>query len=143
MNIEIGKVYLIQHRRNGQLTMRITDLTQEWITGVVVTGKTEMVSAWVEVEPGQGITLRRSYISSAIEQPENDVAAETNKWITCPHCNGTGQEFPECEPCEGNGWVDDPSDDGTMECPECRNEICHRCEGVQDIPVAASAETDQ
>jgi hypothetical protein len=28
----------------------------------------------------------------------------------------------QCETCEGKGWVDDPSDGGTMTCPECGNE---------------------
>lgn len=28
---------------------------------------------------------------------------------------------PACETCDGNGWVDDPSDGGTMCCPECES----------------------
>jgi DnaJ-class molecular chaperone len=49
--------------------------------------------------------------------------------ITCPHCNGSGMEFPDCETCEGRGWVDDPSDGGTMSCPECYGETCSVCNG--------------
>ena len=37
----------------------------------------------------------------------------------CTACNGTKQAVPDCEECEGNGWVPDPDDGGTMTCPEC------------------------
>lgn len=48
----------------------------------------------------------------------------------CPHCHGTGKEH-YCEECEGKGWVEDPSDGGTMVCPECDDdpESCHICGG--------------
>ena len=45
----------------------------------------------------------------------------------CPHCEGTGREYPNCEICEGAGWIDDPSDGWTMTCPECEAENCHIC----------------
>ena len=28
----------------------------------------------------------------------------------------------DCETCDGNGWVDDPSDGGTMTCPDCEGD---------------------
>lgn len=49
--------------------------------------------------------------------------------VTCPDCKGTGQFDPECEKCEGYGWVDDPSDGGTMTCPECDDQKCDTCKG--------------
>ena len=45
----------------------------------------------------------------------------------CPNCKGTGRAEPECEECEGNGWVDDPEDGGTMTCPSCLDLDCHHC----------------
>ena len=30
------------------------------------------------------------------------------EWVECPHCNGKKMEVPDCEECEGRGWVDDP-----------------------------------
>lgn len=51
-----------------------------------------------------------------------------NEWVECPHCNGKKMEFPDCEECEGRGWVDDP-DGGTMSCPECDGESCSICDG--------------
>lgn len=50
----------------------------------------------------------------------------------CKACNGTGYKHEGCDLCERNGWVDDPSDDGTMTCPECEGEsaeLCPTCEG--------------
>lgn len=49
----------------------------------------------------------------------------------CRTCQGSGRKCA-CETCEGNGWVDDPSDGGTMTCPECNGEAgepCVSCEG--------------
>ena len=46
----------------------------------------------------------------------------------CGECRGTGMAYPDCKLCEGNGWVDDPKDGGTMTCPECDCEECPFCE---------------
>lgn len=61
----------------------------------------------------------------------------TTESVECQHCKGTCVEFPECETCGGNGWVDDPDDGGTISCPECGGEKCSTCEGsgyVEDKP---------
>ena len=50
------------------------------------------------------------------------------EWVECPHCNGKKMEVPDCEECDGRGWVDDP-DGGTMVCPECSGESCSVCDG--------------
>lgn len=48
----------------------------------------------------------------------------------CDRCNSTGNLNHDCEECGGNGWVDDPSDGGTMGCPECDGwEDCPKCDG--------------
>lgn len=39
----------------------------------------------------------------------------------CPDCDG-----PLCPTCLGTNWVDDPSDGGTMTCPDCDEP--HFCE---------------
>lgn len=55
----------------------------------------------------------------------------------CKECRGVGKKA-ECELCEGNGWVDDPEDGGTMVCPDCDGEAginCQECEGSgEEIP---------
>ena len=52
---------------------------------------------------------------------------------TCKHCNGTGMEDPECEMCEGKGWIEDEENGGTMTCPECDGEECSECDGTGEI----------
>ncbi len=46
----------------------------------------------------------------------------------CEDCCGTGKMMPDCEKCEGNGWVYDPSDGGTMMCPDCDGVECDKCQ---------------
>ncbi len=46
----------------------------------------------------------------------------------CPFCKGTGMANPDCETCEGNGWVEDEEDGGTKVCPDCDGEECQECE---------------
>jgi hypothetical protein len=64
------------------------------------------------------------------------------KWIECPHCKNTGKEIPDCEECEGRGWVNDPLDDGTMTCPECDDETCSVCDGEKYILDKTEDKTD-
>lgn len=58
----------------------------------------------------------------------------TKQLPPCANCNGTGQAIPECEACNGNGWVEDPSDGGTMTCPECNDDKCDFCGGEGVAP---------
>ena len=52
----------------------------------------------------------------------------------CLECDGTGNVNYDCEECEGKGWVDDPSDGGTMCCPTCNGEEpCPDCGGTGEI----------
>ena len=45
----------------------------------------------------------------------------------CDACSGSGNL--ECDTCDSAGWVDDPSDGGTMTCPDCQGEKCIECNG--------------
>lgn len=53
-----------------------------------------------------------------------------NKDWKCEACEGTGMAVSDCETCGGNGWVGDPSDGGTMTCPECLDDKCEACDGT-------------
>ena len=65
--------------------------------------------------------------------PGADDADLAEDW-TCVHCYGYGVEFPECERCEGKGWVNDLELGGTMTCPLCDNEECSVCQGSGERP---------
>lgn len=55
------------------------------------------------------------------------------KDLKCEVCNGTRMAVPDCEKCEGNGWVYDPTG-GTMCCPECGGDECEACDGTGEKP---------
>jgi len=68
MKIEAGKTYLMDHVRKGSFGLRVTEASEEWVDGVVTKGKPKMMNPWNAVDPGDSITVRRSFISSAVEE---------------------------------------------------------------------------
>ena len=49
----------------------------------------------------------------------------------CPACDGTGSQQPEgCARCGSDGWVDDPKDGGTMNCPDCKGLSGQPCDAA-------------
>lgn len=66
-----------------------------------------------------------------------------SRGYTCPHCKDSNLEFPDCETCGGNGWVYDPSNGGTMTCPECQCEPCHLCGDGRDAGEWCLAEVEK
>lgn len=54
--------------------------------------------------------------------------------LDCPLCHGSGLVMWDCETCEGNGWVEDSEDGGTMMCPDCDGEKCEFCMGSGEAP---------
>lgn len=55
----------------------------------------------------------------------------------CTACEGTGKAVPDCECCDGNGWIDDEKDGGTMTCPDCLDDRCEICGGTGEKPADA------
>lgn len=47
--------------------------------------------------------------------------------MNCEHCRQTGLEYPDCEPCQGMGFVVDEETMTIQDCPECENEPCNEC----------------
>lgn len=52
----------------------------------------------------------------------------------CAACEGTGKLHPNCEPCDGLGWVAKETGPGSTECPECGGEKCPDCGGSGELP---------
>jgi len=72
-------------------------------------------------------------MSSLHNQGPNQMSAEDDDW-RCQSCNGTGKFLPNCETCQGDGWVHDDENGGTMTCPSCENEECGDCQGTGEAP---------
>lgn len=49
------------------------------------------------------------------DDPADEILPTKEEWEEI--CGHDGSA--DCETCGGNGWVDDPSDGGTMTCPDC------------------------
>lgn len=65
MNIEVGKIYKINHSRKGTFTAEITSTDSEWTTAVVVEGVADGISNnWTR---GEELSMRNTLIVSAAE----------------------------------------------------------------------------
>jgi len=61
MTYEAGRTYDIDHSRKGRMTIAVTAVNGEWITGTIVTGKAKMLSIMNEdLGPGEQLTFRDS-----------------------------------------------------------------------------------
>lgn len=68
-----------------------------------------------------GSYATRSYASDTasdgavvVDSKGNVAPNDSNTWITCPECNGTGGAQYDCELCEGYGLIDSNSVGGTL-----------------------------
>jgi len=64
-----GSTYLISHTRKGRFFMRVTGQFDEWLSGVVVAGTAKAMLDYNVKEAGDEVTLRKSFITSAVRQP--------------------------------------------------------------------------
>ena len=80
--------------------------------------------------------LARQLNASHVTSERNTKMNDDLDYEECRDCAGTGMEDPDCEECDGNGWVDDPEDGGAMMCPTCLGNDCPMCggEGIIEIP---------
>ena len=69
MQLENGKTYLVKCRRKGTFVMRVDGQDKEWAHGVVVGGKARAMLDYNERTAGDEITVRLSFLESAVVQP--------------------------------------------------------------------------
>ena len=69
MLLENGKTYLVKCRRKGMFVMRVDRQDDEWAYGVVVGGKARAMLDYNERTVGDDITVRLSFLESAVVQP--------------------------------------------------------------------------
>lgn len=60
-NLEVKKTYKVNHSRKGTFELKITSLSEEWVTGIIVNGMARAMLPYNEKEIGEEITIRRSF----------------------------------------------------------------------------------
>lgn len=66
---QVGATYLISHTRKGRFFMRVTGQSDECLNGIVVAGTAKAMLDYNVKEAGDEVTLRKSFITSAVVQP--------------------------------------------------------------------------
>lgn len=59
--LEVGKIYALKCQRKGSFQIRLTHHDDEWITGVIIKGKTRAILKENESEEGEEVTTRKSF----------------------------------------------------------------------------------
>jgi hypothetical protein len=60
-DIEVGKVYNCNHTRKGKFSLEVTDVGEEWITGIITNGYTQTMMEYNSRSVGETETVRRSF----------------------------------------------------------------------------------
>ena len=63
MNIEVGKVYRVNHCRKGKFNFLVTGIHGEWIDGEIVEGEAKLMSRGGNARAGDAISFRESFAS--------------------------------------------------------------------------------
>ena len=58
--IEVGKTYLINSQRKGTFFARLTNVNDEWATGIILVGHAHAMMEYNERDKGEEITVRRT-----------------------------------------------------------------------------------
>jgi hypothetical protein len=69
MKLENGKTYLVNHSRKGSFSMLIESQDDTWANGIITDGKANAMLDYNEKLKGEKITVRISFLRSAVEQP--------------------------------------------------------------------------
>jgi hypothetical protein len=59
-NIEVGKTYKVVSQRKGTFTGMATQVSDEWVTVLITTGKAMAMLDYNERDAGEEVTVRRS-----------------------------------------------------------------------------------
>jgi hypothetical protein len=72
MTIKVGKTYLVNSSRKGIFAMRVTQIDEEWATGIVTGGKAKAMLDYNEREIGEEVTVRRSFCTFTQQPPSKE-----------------------------------------------------------------------
>lgn len=76
MTFEIGKTYRISHSRKGIFSLRVTEVCDEWLSGIVVDGRAKAMMYYNEKGEGEPITMRKSFVHVLPDPNEGKSAKE-------------------------------------------------------------------
>ena len=65
MKPTVGKAYTIDHSRKGKFVAKVLSVSAEWVEVEVAEGQARMASG-ADVEPGERVTLRRTYTTFSV-----------------------------------------------------------------------------
>lgn len=60
-NLEVGKIYAVDHSRKGRFSMRVTRCDGEWTTGIIVNGTSGAMMSYNFTKPDGEITVRNEF----------------------------------------------------------------------------------
>ena len=72
IDLEIGKTYKFNHSRKGKFIGRIESLDEEWCSAIVTEGQADAMLDYNIKDVGESVSMRRSFIISAIEEPPKE-----------------------------------------------------------------------
>lgn len=109
-----------------RLTIGNSKTPEGWHEAYTVsdTSQVSRDQAWAD-EYGQRTVARFNDQLRPDELPRVFIRAELGREVACAFCDGT--DLSACEECDGDGWVLDQDDGGTIVCPGCGGG-CSHCE---------------
>lgn len=64
------KTYKISCRRKGSFSIKVVSTTKSWVVAIIINGQTAAMNACNRKYEGEEVTLRREFITSAVETIE-------------------------------------------------------------------------
>jgi hypothetical protein len=75
--IQIGKIYNVAHSRKGKFTMRITSISGEWITGIIIDSTAKAMLGYNYKYSGDEITVRECFCTfDLMDMSDKEVRCE-------------------------------------------------------------------
>jgi hypothetical protein len=67
-NIEVGKIYNVDHRRKGKFVAQVTAINGEWIDAVIVEGIAKAICDYNVAYEGEAICMRDSLVKLTLKE---------------------------------------------------------------------------
>lgn len=61
MYLTIGKVYKVDHKRKGVFNLLVTEQDEDFVTGIITSGKANAVLKFNERDPGEEVCILKEF----------------------------------------------------------------------------------